>query len=90
MTFAALKEGKGTIPVEKLRDHATALMKYLEGEPKPGEKLVVYVERDPSQTKEDEVAVYVGYDMGLAARGYRFTFRKKMGFLKSITIVPSE
>jgi len=85
MTLVALKEGNGVISTETLRDHATALMKHLEGEPNSDEILIVHIERDPERAME-EVVIYVGYDNGATSRGYFFTFRKKMGFLKSIAL----
>jgi len=90
MTVTVFRNGKEPITPEKLRDLASALFKYLEGEPKSWEKLVVHNWKESKYAKEDEVAVYAGYDNGLVSHGYMFCFQKKSGLLRSITVVPGE
>lgn len=87
LTQVALKESEGRISDEQFSSISTALFKYLEGEPRPNEKLVVMI--DPTTKNKDIIKVFVGYDHGIGTRAYDFTFSRRVGDLVSITTVPS-
>jgi hypothetical protein len=87
LTQVALKENEGRFSDEQFRSIATALFKYLEGEPLPNEKLVVMI--DPTTNSKDIISIFVGYDHGTGTRAYDFAFSRRVGELVSITPIPS-
>jgi hypothetical protein len=88
LSRAALQESKGQITDDQFRRIATALFKYLEGDPSAREKLVVSIR--PFVEDKEKIIVFVSYDYGSGFRGYEFAFGRKWGVLTSVAPVPSE
>jgi hypothetical protein len=86
LTVQARVAGKGVVSEVDLKSHAAQLLKFLDGDPPSGSKLLVSITNEPGAYGPHEVAILAAHDNGLVAGGYIFVFQEKDGSLKRVVI----